>query len=279
MVSYSPRSAKALSFLKRNYNDIEVFVEDNASPNMWKRMIDRMLPAGTRLKSVNLLGGRSGVVEACKLDQGDDGRRKLYIIDGDFDFAMGRNKPRLKFLHRISSYCVENLLLKNNSIADVAFTNCTNTNIDQLKDRIDSSLGGHEPMIRALFGVYAASEYLKSGVPSVSFGVYRFLSKINGVYELDISKLRARIISFTREVISKVGSLKFSKARKRIFERIKNINIHKIVSGKDFLLPLVWQRIQCFKDFSCKIEVFKVHLAAHLHVSQDHHLRRLLANL
>jgi thiamine pyrophosphate-dependent acetolactate synthase large subunit-like protein len=64
VVSYSPRAARALSFLKRPFNDVDIFVEDTGNHNMWLALIRRILPNGLRLASVNLLGGRASVVEA-----------------------------------------------------------------------------------------------------------------------------------------------------------------------------------------------------------------------
>ncbi|RYZ85595.1 MAG: DUF4435 domain-containing protein, partial [Proteobacteria bacterium] len=115
MVRYSPRAAKALSYLKRPYNDIDIFVEDTCNHNMWLEMLRNILPPTVKITSVNQMGGRSAVVESCKLDQENDGRRKLYIIDGDFDLLLGRPKPRLKHLYRLRAYCFENLVISQES--------------------------------------------------------------------------------------------------------------------------------------------------------------------
>ena len=58
MVSYTARAAKALGYLKRRYNDIEVFVEDASNHNMWMRVIQKIVPSTVRLSSINMLGGR-----------------------------------------------------------------------------------------------------------------------------------------------------------------------------------------------------------------------------
>jgi hypothetical protein len=116
---YSPRAAKALAFLKRHYNDVDIFVEDTGNHNMWLLFLRKMLPSSVHLESVNALGGRDRVIEACRLDQSDTGRRKLYIIDGDFDLLLGRKKPRLRFLHRLKAYCIENLLITEKAIVQI----------------------------------------------------------------------------------------------------------------------------------------------------------------
>jgi hypothetical protein len=99
MIRYSPRSARAISLLKAFYNDIAIFVEDKASPNMHLLICRRVLGEGVRLSSVNPLGGRDAVVGACRLDQTVSPRKRLYVIDGDLDLLMGRAKPKLKHLY------------------------------------------------------------------------------------------------------------------------------------------------------------------------------------
>jgi hypothetical protein len=90
VIGYSPRAAKALGFLKRAYNDIDIYVEDRTCHHMYALLFRKILPHDVRLASVNQVGNRQSVVEACKKDQADRGRPKLYIIDGDFDHYHNR---------------------------------------------------------------------------------------------------------------------------------------------------------------------------------------------
>lgn len=99
--TYPPRAAKALGHLKANNNDIEIFVEDKSSPNLWLKLIRKYLPRDIRLSSVTVLGCRDNVIRACRADQIWDNRKKLYIIDGDLDLLQGRRKPRLRHLKTI----------------------------------------------------------------------------------------------------------------------------------------------------------------------------------
>jgi hypothetical protein len=119
MIQYSERAARALSRLKRPYNDIDIFVEDTKNKNMWLELLRAALPRHIKLNIINQLGGREKVLIACRLDQREDGRRKLYIVDGDFDFILGLRKPRLKHLYRLNSYCVENILISRSSLEHV----------------------------------------------------------------------------------------------------------------------------------------------------------------
>lgn len=279
MIRYSARAAKALGFLKKRYNDIEVFVEDTASPNMWVRLLERVLPDGVRLTSVNLLGGRDRVLEACRLDQADDGRRRLYIIDGDFDFLIGRRKERLKFLHRMPCYCVENLLSHRDAVVEAAFTCCTKTPHGEIERKLDGLFEGLEGLIRRLFVVYATCEKLKTGIKTVANGVYPFLTKVQGVTILDEAKLWRKITELTKQAIQLKGALIFSRERKKIAVREATLPLEKVVSGKDFIFPFIWTKLKEIKDFLIHLEHFKVHLARSYHPSRDPLLRRCIVQL
>ena len=119
MISYSAKAARALGYLKRRYNDIDVYVEDTSGYMMWLRLLKNVFPGSVRIRSVNLLGGRKQVVDVCRLDQDDDGRRKLYIVDADFDLLCNRRRINLKYLYRLKAYCIENILLHEDCICEV----------------------------------------------------------------------------------------------------------------------------------------------------------------
>lgn len=274
MVRYSPRAAKALGYLKRHYNDVEVYVEDTTSNNMWRRLLELFLPRGLKLTSVNFLGGRDRVLAACRLDQGDDQRKRIYIIDADFDFLRGKRKDKLKHLHRMPCYCVENLLMSESAVTNAAFDCCTNSQLSSLEAKISDPLDGCEDLVRRLFTVYAACEHLGLGLKTVKNGHYPFVSKVGRQKRLDREKLWRKIRALTREAIKIAGAQRFSKVRKSIHSRSLGLPIQKVVSGKDFLLPYLWNKLREIADFSANIDHFKVHLAKSVNPSIDPILRK-----
>ena len=160
-VVYPAKSAPAIGFLKSSLNDIEIFVEDSASPNMWCRLLKKYLPDHIRLDSVTPLGGRKNVLDACKADQGIDGRKKLYIIDGDLDLIQGRRKPNLKHLYRLRAYCVENYLLSENAILDLTTIFDGKIEIEDARAKLDytSWCKDNAELMERLFACYAVSKF------------------------------------------------------------------------------------------------------------------------
>jgi Protein of unknown function (DUF4435) len=178
MARYSVAAARALGFLKRPYNDVEIYVEDMTCHNMYVLFFRKIMPTPIRLASVNQIGDRHSVIEACRRDQADDGRKKIYIIDADFDHYRNKRRPPLKHLYRLRAYCVENLILHEISAIAVAARSDTNTAESVIATRLDFARWEEEitRKLMPLFIVYAVAETLGCGVPTVSFAVERLLA-------------------------------------------------------------------------------------------------------
>ena len=263
MVSYTARAAKALGYLKKRYNDIEIFVEDTSNHNMWLRVIQNIVPSTVRLSSVNMLGGRSSVLAACRLDQNNDGRKKLYIIDGDFDFLLGRPKPRLRHLYRIRGYCIENILLRPESMLEVgvdARPMCTKEDIENLMD-YPSFLGDHEAKLTTLFIAYATAHKVAPNLKTTSYSVMKLTTQVGGCPTLNANKIDHRIMQIVREASRIVGVRAFKSVRREVQRTSLTLNLDQIVSGKDYLFPLVWVRLRSTCGYSGSMEQLKIHLA------------------
>jgi hypothetical protein len=111
MIEYSSRAFKAIAFLFQPYNDIDVYVEDETCLGMYELLITRILDNQAKVQRVFQLGGRENVIADCKLNQTTTNRRRLYIIDGDFNAALKkRSTLKLKYLYQLKVYCSENLV-------------------------------------------------------------------------------------------------------------------------------------------------------------------------
>jgi Protein of unknown function (DUF4435) len=263
MISYSHRAARALGYLKNKFNDIEIYVEDNAGHAMWVRLLKRLLPSTITLKSVNLLGGRDNVIRACRLDQIDDGRKKLYIVDADFDYVAGKPKSKLKYLYRLRAYCIENLLLHKNCLAEVCRDYDKHITTANVLSRLeyDKVVGKHERLLRILFVAYAASQEIGAGLETVGYSVYKMLSGNGKSGEIDEAKLKSRIVSIIRKSCSVVGVSVFSEKRRAIYARSKLLDTGLFVSGKDILFPIVWLRLRRHLRVTIGLEDLKLQLA------------------
>lgn len=227
---------------------------------MWLRLLRRLLPETINLESVNVIGSKSKVIEACKQDQKDDGRKKLYIVDGDFDYLTKKPMPRLKHLYRLQAYCVENLLCHPLCVTAVCLDYDGSVSIDNAWQRIEYErlIGRHEVLLRSLFVVYAAAQELSLGVETVKYSVHKLMRRNNKLHELDTKKVWSRIRSVIRASAAAVGLRTFSRKRKQLWETAKKIGFEKIVSGKHCLLPLLWLRMHSHHNYHGDMEDFKI---------------------
>jgi Protein of unknown function (DUF4435) len=280
-LNYSPKSAKALAYLKGFYNDVEIFVEDKRSMNMWVSLLRVLLPTNTKLISVNMLGGRDAVTSACRLDQEDSTRRRLYIVDGDFDFALGKPKLKLKHLYRLRAYCIENLLISEAAVVQLGTTLQPDLNESQIQAKFGFSnwLTSSFNSLAPLFCAYAVAEGLKLGLKTVKRPVNDlFLNTREGP---SICPFRARSArrSIAKQAIKLVGPKKFRSEVERVIKNLHKIDFKSYISGKDYLFPVFFHRICKVLSFKGTIDQLKVALAKLFDRSQEPYFARRLANL
>lgn len=281
MVRYSPYAARALAYLKKNSNDVDIFVEDTSNPNMWLEIIRKCLPSNLKIRSVNTLGGRQQVIAACKLDQKNTGRRKLYIIDGDFDHALAIKKPRLKYLYRLRSYCIENTLISRKSISDIGLVckpNKTEEDILKLCD-FDNWHYKVYDAFSPLFIIYATVKKLSNHLQTVGFPVKNLFKNDIGGIQICKKKISTRARNISRQSIAHIGWGNFKKSLREIKLRCLNINSSLFVSGKDYIMPSLVLQIQKTLGFWGQIEQLKSLLAKSWQKENEPWLFRRLKNI
>ncbi|MFO1037222.1 MAG: DUF4435 domain-containing protein [Geminicoccaceae bacterium] len=260
---HSVAATRARGFLKRSYNDVEIYVEDTANHNMWYLIIRRLLEPHVKFKSVNLLGGREMVLRACSSDQANDGRKKLYIIDADFDYILNKKKPRLKYLYRLRAYCIENLLLSTEGFVNIAM----DSNPVMVESHIRKTYKFNDMIeliykrLAPLFVLYAVAQELNCSAVTVSYSVVRLCKP--GAEELCAARIRARMRQVAREIEATVGRSAFLFELRIVRRRSKTIKPQKWISGKDYVLPPVHAFLINQLTYRGNKEQMKVQLARH----------------
>ncbi|CDX55922.1 conserved hypothetical protein [Mesorhizobium plurifarium] len=281
MVRYSEKAAKALGYLKKKYNSIEVYVEDTASQAVWMRILKSILPAHTKIRSVNMLGGRESVTKACRLDQKQDGRRKLYIIDGDLDFVRGLRKENLRFLYRLRAYCVENLLLAEESLTEIALDSDGSQTSAEARNSVSyrhllSKIG---PSLKKLFVLYATAIELKARVKTVSYSVTNLLESTRHAVTLSADKVRQRCFWLLREICRQHSVRKVRATRKAFEANAMHLPLEMVVSGKDYLLPFIHLHLARCCGFRGTETQLKVQLARNFSARSEPYFARRLRQL
>jgi hypothetical protein len=281
-VVYPAKAAQAIGYLKSSSNDIEVYVEDSSNPNMWVKLLRKYLPSHIRLTSVTPLHGRKGVIDACKADQAIDGRRKIYIIDGDLDLLQGKSKPNLKHLYRLRAYCVENYLLGEEALIEVA--TIFDGKVDEIaaKSKLDYTTwsNNNSPLIEKLFVAYAVSDFvLSTKIETVGFDMSRIVKKHPHNDTLCPQKTHSRIYSVYRETRKSTNKADVRACLTSTSARLDSKNILHLASGKDCIMPLIYARMKNLFKLNVNMNIFFNLLADKANDKFDPYLSRRLATI
>jgi hypothetical protein len=279
VVKYSPNAARALAFLKRHYNDVDIFIEDMTCHNMALFVFRNILGPSIKLRSVNQLGGRTEIIKACALDQANDGRKKLYIIDGDLDLLTGAPKPRLKHLYRLRAYCFENLVISDKAVLELASESDSNTPPYILATKIDHPkwISTTTNALLSLFVLYAVARKLCPSLITIGFNVHQMCDHKRGGPILSGAKVRARMRALFREMLSSKTLLVLRAARRQVAVNAQQYSrADCLVSGKDYLCPLLRAHLKLKANFRGNVEDLKVRLARHYDPRNEEFLARRL---
>lgn len=274
-VRYPPSAARALGLLTSHNNDIEIYVEDTSTPNLWVKLLRKYLPPNIRLNDVNVLGSRVTVIQACKLDQQLDGRKKLYIIDGDLELLIGKHRPRLRHLYRLRGYCVENYLMHEDALVSAVTTINPKISENVARRQIDflDWLERNRNCLEKLFVCYGVTYEMKSELKTIGFSVYRLL-KGGGDFDFCERKVSIRILKLYRKVRAEFSRENTRKVYGRIQLNARAIGAKQFASGKDYIFPPIYQRIKSKNRTNITSDAFKVLIAQCMDGARDPYLLR-----
>lgn len=239
MISYSRRAQRAIGFLKSPKNDVEIYVEDSSKTKQWLALIKNCVGSRLNITSVTAIGCRDDVISACRADQKNENRKRLYIIDGDFDHALGKRKPNLKHLYRLPAYCLENIFLNLKTVSNVVqmFRPDLHANDWQsdFASYIEQEWGGK---LRKLFSFYAMHREVEGECVTSGYHVSRLIA--GGSPWMPNSELiTEKAMEIKNEIRTKNASSVLM--LRHVKSRCMALNIGKIISGKTYHFPLVRQ--------------------------------------
>ncbi|MDP2930114.1 MAG: DUF4435 domain-containing protein [bacterium] len=282
MIRYSLRALRALPILFKHYNDIDVYVEDTASRNIYEVLINRILNGRARVIRVFQVGNRHQVIEECKRQQGQASRRSVFIIDGDLEMVCGIPAPGLKGLYRLSVYCSENLLVSSDAVTEIAYECLPNMSKQDIYKQVqfEEYFKSIDKCLVNLFITYATAYSLCPMLKTAGYHVYELCETSLRHPMLDGGKVQKRRSKILQELI-KTHSLKtvrreYGRIRK-LCEANKWSALH-IASGKTYILPLIFSFLCIRAHYKGRIESLKVQLARYCKLCIDEELKEAILN-
>ncbi|MFD2599041.1 DUF4435 domain-containing protein [Sphingobacterium corticis] len=243
----------ASSIFYEEYNDVDIYIEDTGEGyrKIFKELLNKALGKKFNIEQVFPLGNRSQVIDQCKKNQESDGRKKVYIVDGDLHILNYETDDELKGLYVLPRYCIENYLFCENAINETADEEECEMDEDEIRSKIDFEywLSENEQTLVDLFIIYAICHRYIPDEQTVGYKVSKLCSSNSGIVNPD--KVMERKESLLSKLIPILGEEKLQQEINSIKERINRDDrkLLKFVSGKDYLFPLIITRLQSIMRF------------------------------
>jgi hypothetical protein len=269
---WSPKAMKAKPIFYRQWNDIDIYIEDTGVPSkkLFRHLFTRCFSDKYRVAEVFPLGGRKAVINACEDDQLDGGRPRIYIIDADLDLLLNTKLAALKRFFCLPIYCIENLLIDEKAIIEVLYEEHSVLEKEELVQNFDFKtwISLIEKPLVDLFIDYAICKEVLPSQETVSFKISNLVSSGDGL--LDVNKIKKRLEYIESQICCVITPEELNK-RKQIIKSsliVRKINsVQTVVSGKHYLLPLMRIRMNQIAKLRVTKDVLNLRLAKYCDIS------------
>jgi hypothetical protein len=252
MLAYKDYTLPNIGLFFRYKNNVDVFIEDKNDDEFYLVLINRIFQNnGYKINKLISLGCKTNVVNACRNDQGKRDIKRVYIVDADLELITNENEIHLKHLFILEKYCIENYLIHEESIIEIIHDFLV---IEKIKIKkqlgFENWLKGISNSLIELFIHYSICKKICPEYPTISLGVGKLCTEINKISVLNIEKCNARISEIKMEILKTISEEEYN-------EKIYDLRtkwpytietLLKIVSAKDYLIPLLEFRFNKFKS-------------------------------
>lgn len=242
----------AVSIFYEDYNDIDIYIEDTTHgyKKIYKEIINRALK-NFKIEQVFPLGNRQSVIEECEKNQEKNGRKKIYIVDGDYHLLNNSSNPELKGLYILPRYCLENFFIDEAAIVETANEeDHTNDYLSIQKILEFNSWVSHNQHLINLFIIYSIIFKYIPEEKTIGYKVTNFCNDSSGI--VSETKILEKIKELKQKIKDKIGEdqlIMEIETRNNIVSKHPNALV-KFISGKDYLLPLMKARLKSLIKFN-----------------------------
>lgn len=237
MLELSDEPKRLVSTFLTYRNDIDIYTEDGLKDKeFYKVLFGRLLEGKIEINDITPLGGSTNVIDRCK-NEPDNGRKKIFIIDGDVAIIHGKDIPQLKNLFVLDAYCIENFVLDKQSAINFIYLNCATKPKEQIENELEFEnwLSNYANKLVDLFIHFGIIDFF--GGSFTLFNAHKFHPTENfseKLVEQDIEKLRIDILKLTTK---EDYQIKYDELKKQWTNCVATLMT--IVSGKDYLIPIL----------------------------------------
>lgn len=247
MLRWPTRAKAAVRALFQPLQDIDVYVEDEDDEVFYRALLQRLSGTKIRIARVLGLGGRPAVIAAASAHP-QNGRPALYLVDGDLEWVRGDPPPAAPSLLRLDAYCIENFLICDQAVAVIVSQDAVLSQDDaKLAVGLEGWLAEIAGPLVELFAAFATSNRLNPTAATVAMGVGVLCSAAAKRKPQELA--RAKVQRATKKILDDTTAVAGEESTRLLYEailaRAKALpQPIDVVSGKDFLLPLLNARLQ-----------------------------------
>ncbi|GAA0892873.1 hypothetical protein GCM10009122_25520 [Fulvivirga kasyanovii] len=283
MLEFKKSILPNLGVFFRYKNTVDVFVEDNYDDEFYKVIVNRVFEkTGHKINKLISLGGKRNVIDACKADQQKREIKRVYIVDGDLDLINDTNENGINYLFVLNKYCIENYLIQEGPLIEII-----HDNILIEKEKISKILSfenwikGISDDLVELFIHYALCKRYVPTQPTISLGIGNLCYQKSKITVLDSTQCHNRIKALKSKLLEVISEEDYNEM---VYDLRQNWppsveNVLKIVSAKDYLLPLTEFRLQKFKNvkkFTLSRDSLRIRLAKLIDISELEQIKSII---
>lgn len=251
MLQRSPDASYAKAVFFEHLNDVDIFIEDTSetTKKVMSVLLGRVLGGNIRLSKIFPLGGCKEVIDVCVRDQERQGRKRVFIVDGDFSCWGCFSYRSLKRLFVLPRYCIENFLVDEAAICSVLSDEIVGMDADEIVQEFSFTRWCDENLesLVALFKAYAVARCLLPSIPTVSRAVRTFVADGSG--NVEAAKVEKVVQEIASAVDERHGQGVFQAALDELGVAPRSAAPMHALSGKDYLLPLMLIRMRSIHSF------------------------------
>ena len=253
MVKFSFDSLKAMPKFFAYRNDVDIFTEDKTTDKeFYKTLFQRLLGTKIKINDITPLGCKSNVLKAYDNQPQNPVRNQYFIIDGDLDLIINTNRKSENNLIVLDAYCIENYLIDECGAIELIYFSNGKEDRKNISKRLNFEkwLSYNSSELIHLF-LHFAILRMYGGGPKIR-NANEFLKKEKKQTILDAQLIINYTDDLRKEIINKLIELdyqdsqfEYEKTLAKLSSRweANNYTILTIVSGKDYLIPLIQHRI------------------------------------
>lgn len=279
-LKYKLKALEAIPYFYEKYNDIDIYIEDGcfSTKELYKELFKRLIENKIKITKIFSLGTKRNVISNC-INSRNKKRKSLYIIDGDINLILKENKINIDNLYILDAYCIENYLIEEIGLIEFLHNNSGRKSREELKRifKLNNIFKNIFKELMNLYFLFAISSKHMAGLSFIKLNTIRS----NNSNDVDLVKLSGAVKFFRTELEGKINkkTIKSDLKKIRIDWLYNQENFFKIVSGKDFLLPITIWKMKEIINRNCAEEIIKIQLIKIIDINRFENLKLKIFNI